>query len=587
MLRPDFADIFEYITGKATTYSLNTNGSLITPALAKLLRRKGSKMVALYGATAEVCDHITRTPGSFEQTMRGIALLKEAGAGFIIQLVPMRDNYHQWQEMIELAESLSKHWRVGAAWLYLRADGDGERNREIRRQRLTPGEIIGLSPPNMSLDTGASMTEQSCTANDHHSTDDRLFANCIPARRHIHIDPYGHLSFCPFVKEPALRYDLRNGNLAQGWDTFIPGLTDTVRGGSEFLRNCPACELRGSCGYCPAYSYLEHRDSTAKIDYLCSLTREKIKFKKAWRVNHRRWYQVGGLTVKVDSDLPITDSTFAAKFEDFRITEPTQLQVQTSGALISINHHFKLPEASTLNLGKEVKRKMPWAIYRQANSWIYFSLSKEESNENPRSIAIFNNDHTSGDIFHTDDTLYKLGGFHSLTMFSSDQIVLSRVLAERQGCYFHSSGAILNKQGFLFVGQSGAGKSTISRLLEKKAEVLCDDRNIIRCQPDGYHVYGTWSHGEWPVVSSASAPLRAIFFIEQAAENRIIPACDNRESIHRLLGRLIKPLETADWWNNMFNLMEDLVQQVPCYTLRFDTSGSIVKLLQQLSDELR
>lgn len=115
MLRVDFPEILDYVTRKAVGYSLNTNGALITPEIAKLLTRKGSKMIALYGATAEVHDDVTRTPGSFDATMEGFARLKEAGAGFTVQLVPMRANWRQWERMQELAASLSPHWRVGAA----------------------------------------------------------------------------------------------------------------------------------------------------------------------------------------------------------------------------------------------------------------------------------------------------------------------------------------------------------------------------------------------------------------------------------------------------------------------------------------
>jgi len=66
MLRTDFSEIFDYITGNSASYSINTNGTLITPQIAKLLKRKGVKMVALYGATADVHDNITRNPGSFK-----------------------------------------------------------------------------------------------------------------------------------------------------------------------------------------------------------------------------------------------------------------------------------------------------------------------------------------------------------------------------------------------------------------------------------------------------------------------------------------------------------------------------------------
>ena len=66
----------------ASEYSLNTNGTLITPRIAKLLCRRGNKLVAIYGATAEVHDRIIRMPGSFEAVMQGCAYLREAGAGF-------------------------------------------------------------------------------------------------------------------------------------------------------------------------------------------------------------------------------------------------------------------------------------------------------------------------------------------------------------------------------------------------------------------------------------------------------------------------------------------------------------------------
>ena len=41
MLRPDFAEIFDYITDKSVSYSLNTNGTLITPEIARLLEAQG------------------------------------------------------------------------------------------------------------------------------------------------------------------------------------------------------------------------------------------------------------------------------------------------------------------------------------------------------------------------------------------------------------------------------------------------------------------------------------------------------------------------------------------------------------------
>ena len=93
-------------------------------------------MIALYGATAEVYDSVTRNPGGFEAALRGMTYLREAGAGFIVQLIPMRENWHQWAAMQELAKSLSPHQRVGAPWLFLSSSGSPATNRDIAAQRL-------------------------------------------------------------------------------------------------------------------------------------------------------------------------------------------------------------------------------------------------------------------------------------------------------------------------------------------------------------------------------------------------------------------------------------------------------------------
>ncbi len=200
MLRPDFVEIFNYITSKSASYSINTNGTLITPEIAHLLKRKGTKMVALYGATTDVYDHITRVPGSFEAVMRGFARLKEAGAGFIVQLIPMRDNYHQFDDMIKLAESLSKHYRVGAPWLYLSDCGHQERNQEITRQRLEPKDVIELDKPDPSYEECMNNIEKKETREyDCREGEDRLFASCIDRRRDFHIDPCGQMTFCGFI----------------------------------------------------------------------------------------------------------------------------------------------------------------------------------------------------------------------------------------------------------------------------------------------------------------------------------------------------------------------------------------------------
>ncbi|MFH2219769.1 MAG: radical SAM protein [Pseudomonadota bacterium] len=575
MLRPDFSDIFDTITRKSVSYSINTNGTLITPEIARLLKRKGSKMVALYGATAKVHDHITRNPGSFDLVIRGMSYLKEAGAGFIVQLIPMHDNFHQFKEMVTLAESLNPYWRIGAPWLYLSASGDPKRNQEIMRQRLDPKEVIALDKPDLSHEdwTEKEGVHNTCRPDE----DGRLFAACIDTRRDFNIDPYGRMTFCCFIQDPALRYDVKKGNFEECWEEFIPSLSDKSIGGSEYKENCGSCELRNDCRWCPVYGYLEHRRFSARVSHLCDIAREEKRFKKDWQNNHRRFYQIAGITVQVDSDLPITDGTFHRKIKPFETDAPGE-------DIVKIRHHFFLPELNGRDLGREVYRRPPWAIYRRGNAWIYLSVSNDATDTEIHKVAVFNEDHTKVRIYNNTqaEKAYQKGSVDSLTLFPTDQILLARVLAARGGCYMHSCGIALDGKGFLFVGHSDAGKSTVARMLKNRAKILCDDRMIVRRLEQGFRIYGTWSHGDVPEVSPHSAPLKAILFLNQAPENKLEQIENRQEIIRKLLACLIKPLTTADWWEKMLTLVEDLSREVPCYNLHFDKSAKIVDLLDQL-----
>src|SRR5208337_880229 len=222
-------------------------------------------------------------------------------------------------------------------------------------------DVILLDQPDLSWEEWfAQETGPACRT----AVGDRLFARCIADQREFHIDPYGRMAFCGFIKEPALRYDLRRGSFREAWEVFIPGLADRVRGGAEYRENCAVCGLRDDCLWCYTYGYLEHGRYSAPVEYLCQVARENRSFKEDWKLRHRRYYRIAGITVQVDADLPITDETFAPKFRQFQVDGP-------GDDLISIRHHFSLPDIAGRDLGQEVHRQLLWTIYRKGNSWIY------------------------------------------------------------------------------------------------------------------------------------------------------------------------------------------------------------------------
>ncbi len=591
MLRPEFTEIFDYITRRAARYSLNTNGSLITPEIARLMPRKGNKMVALYGATAEIHDHVTRTPGAFELAMRGFAYLKEAGAGFVVQLIPMRANFHQWAAMVELAESLSPHWRVGATWLCLSAERMPERNAEIAAERLEPRQLIDLDCPNLAHEERLRELHFCGPIPGKEPTDaavEGLFAQCIAKRRDFHIDPYGRMTFCSYIKDPAMRFNLREGTFREAWEEFIPSLAGRAHVTEEYRVNCGSCEYRADCHWCAAYAYLETGRYSAPIPHLCEIASQAREFKKAWQDKHRRYFQVAGITVRVESDLDFNEVEFKPEFAGFRVSGP-------GADNVTFRHYFELPDIEGKDLGEELYRKVPWAISLKNDTWYYRGISPDPDDTQLHRVAVFNAEHTHATIYSParDQARVRETGFQSLSLLPTDQIWLAPVLADRSAILIHSAAVILNGQGLLFVGHAEAGKSTTvmmlmesckaSKTISASVEILCDDRNIVRRWHDGWRVHGTWSHGDVPDVSPAAAPLRAVLFLQQALNNELVPMADRKEIWCRLFAAAIKPMVTAAWWSKEMDVLDQIVKDVPCFMMRFDKSGDIVQALVDLS----
>jgi len=287
------------------------------------------------------------------------------------------------------------------------------------------------------------------------------------------------------------------------------------------------------------------------------------------------YFNIADIAVAVQADLPITAETFAPKITSFHTDHP-------GADVIRLHHHFGLPSDAMLQGGKTVYRQAPWAITTVDNHYIYDEYQGVPPDVRQTLRGVWTADHADGHLYHVDDTRWRMGGNESLTLMPTDQVLLARVLAERRGCLLHASGMALWEQGFCFIGHSSAGKSTTVTMLREHGTILCDDRIAVRQTPEGFRIYGTWSHGTVAEISPRSAPLRALCFIEQAAQNAAIPLTNRHEVLAHLLPCLVKPLATADWWENTLAVAEALINHVPAYRLQLDLSGKVVDVLQAL-----
>jgi len=285
-----------------------------------------------------------------------------------------------------------------------------------------------------------------------------------------------------------------------------------------------------------------------------------------------RYFQIAGLTIEI-TGIPFDRTPPKPVIELFRLEVPGSDAIQ-------VRHHIGLPNLDFINPTNLIYRKVPWEIHHYNSKWIYITIPAHQNDPYLRMMAIFSDDYSSGDIYYSDESIFQSENIHSLSLIPSDQILLAQVLAYHKACYLHACGIIIQGQGLACVGHSEAGKTTTARMLQGEGELLCDDRIIVRRWPEGFRVHGTWSHGDIPEVSSGSAPLRALFLLEQAPENRLERLAP-RQVVRSLPEFVIKPLVTRDWWEMVLDTIEALAREVPVYRLRLEKSGAVKYLLRE------
>ena len=133
----------------------------------------------------------------------------------------------------------------------------------------------------------------------------------------------------------------------------------------------------------------------------------------------------------------------------------------------------------------------------------------------------------------------------------------------------HASVIKNDGRGYLFLGQSGTGKSTHSSLWLKHiegSELLNDDNPVIVVDETGATVYGSPWSGKTPCYKNDSARIGAFVRIKQKPENRI-----EREKPLQSFATLLPSMSTMKWdkrvYNGVCNSVSRLVAIVPLYTL--------------------
>lgn len=144
------------------------------------------------------------------------------------------------------------------------------------------------------------------------------------------------------------------------------------------------------------------------------------------------------------------------------------------------------------------------------------------------------------------------------------------VIAPMQGIAIHSSVIVSDQRGILFLGESGTGKSTHTRLWRENIEgarLLNDDSPIIRIVDGEVRVYGSPWSGKTPCYKNESYPIAGFCRLEQAPYNKIhrLPTI---MAIGALLPSCPPIFAHDDYLQDMIcGTLGDIIRHVPTYRL--------------------
>ena len=136
----------------------------------------------------------------------------------------------------------------------------------------------------------------------------------------------------------------------------------------------------------------------------------------------------------------------------------------------------------------------------------------------------------------------------------------------------HSSGVIKDGWGYLFVGPSESGKSTVA-LLSQKFQVINDEINIVNLNSDTPILEGTPFNGLYREKKAGKAPLKGIFILNQAPFHGV-ERIGGGKAIKPLAQEIIPPIGldeelSSTTYLKMMDKAKNISETVPIYRLDF------------------
>ena len=160
------------------------------------------------------------------------------------------------------------------------------------------------------------------------------------------------------------------------------------------------------------------------------------------------------------------------------------------------------------------------------------------------------------------------------------RVLLSWKLAGRHGFLLHAATVVRDGKAYIFTGRSGAGKSTVASL-SPAGTVLTDEISLLRFEDGEWRAYGTPFWGEFRAAgSNTSTPVRGLFRLVQAAENRVT-RLRPVEMLRALLPNVLFFSAESEANRRLLEILGQAVDSISGYELAFRKDAAFWEVLPE------
>jgi hypothetical protein len=225
-----------------------------------------------------------------------------------------------------------------------------------------------------------------------------------------------------------------------------------------------------------------------------------------------------------------------------------------------------------------------------ANHWRLFRVNGRSALEvfdtlapHPKlQVAIMAPDFRSGEVHRRPDKNLPRNSWSLVQLMRPfGELLMVNLLSQGHGVLTHALGINDHGQGLLFVGASGAGKTTLAELYQRHSDatVLGDERVVVTQAGGQFWLSGTpWPGGGF-TVSADTVPLRKVFFLEHGARNTLI--ADRHLTLYGLLfQQIFLPFWNREGLGFAMRFAHELLSALPAHRLAFINDATVIEFLR-------